>query len=265
MILQFACFLALGVVVGLIAPAAGIAGGLFMVPAFLFLLPLFGVPPDLAVQLAVGSSLGAASLMGVSSVASHARAHNVNWRAFLGLAPGLVAGAVGGGLLSHLLPDAIFNYVFAVLLILVALWLFSGYQPRGERTGDLRYGPPVLVPAGLAIGVIGAMIGIGGGVMLVPLLLFGGLATARAAGTSSAAVFAIVLTGALTYLFVGQSAENLPAWTMGYLYGPAIFATAIPAMIFAPLGARLGRRIPPRLFKRLFALLIIAVAIKLLA
>lgn len=252
-------------VVGLIAPAAGIAGGLFMVPAFLFLLPRFGVPADLVVHLAVGSSLGAASLMGTSSIASHARAHNVNWRAFFNLGPGLAAGAVAGGFFSQLLGDAALKTIFAGLLLGVALWLFSGYEPRGSKADNIRFGACTLVPAGFIIGVIGAIMGIGGGVMLVPLLLFAGLPGARAAGTSSAAVFVIVLTGALTYLFVGQAAADSPAWTLGYLYGPAIVFTAAPAMICAPIGARLGRRLPPGLFKRLFALLIIAAAIKLLA
>lgn len=264
MIVEIVSFLVLGAVVGLVAPAAGIAGGLFMVPAFLFLLPRFGVPDALVAHMAAGSSLAAATLMGVSSTRAHARAHNVNWQAFLSLAPGLVAGAIGGGLLSHTLTGSALEIVFAVLLLAVALWLFIGFKPRDEADGSLSFSWRVLVPAGFVIGGIGALLGIGGGIMMVPLLLFGGLATARTAGTSSAAVFVIVLVGALTYLFTGLGNPDLPAWTAGYLYGPAILFTAASAILCAPLGARLGRRLSPNLFKRLFALLLVIVAVKLL-
>lgn len=262
--IEILCFLALGAVVGLIAPAAGIAGGLFMVPAFLFLLPRFGVPDSLVAHLAAGSSLAAAALMGVSSVRAHAQAGNVYWPAIVHLAPGLIAGAVAGGLLSHALAGSSLEIIFAILLLAVAGWLFAGFKPRGGPEGMLGFGWRVLVPSGFVIGGLGALLGIGGGIMLVPLLIFGGLTTARASGSSSTAVFVIVLTGAITYLLAGMGRPDLPAWTAGYLYGPAVLATAASAMLFAPLGARLGRRLPPLLFKRLFALLLLGVAIKLL-
>src|SRR5690625_4286014 len=181
MIVEIVSFLVLGAVVGIVAPAAGIAGGLFMVPAFLFLLPRFGVPEALVVHVAAGSSLAAATHMGGSSTRAHARAHHVNWQAFLSLVPGLVAGAIRGGCVSHSLTGSTLELVFAGLLLAVAMWLFAGFKPRGAADGSLGFTWRVLVPAGFIIGGIGALLGIGGGIMTVPLLLFGGLTTARAA------------------------------------------------------------------------------------
>ncbi len=261
---EIGLFLGLGVVIGLIAPAAGIAGGLLMVPAFLFIFPRFGIPAGLDAHLAVGSSLGAASLMGLASVPAHARAGNVDWRTFAALAPGLVAGGILGGVLAHLLTDRMLDIVFAALLVAIALWLAAGFRPRGGEAGRQSVRFTLTLPVGFAIGAIGTLIGIGGGVMLVPFLIAAGLATARAAGTSSAAVWVVVLTGAVTNIVTGQSAAGLPAGAFGFLYLPAVFVTAAAAMLCAPFGARLGRALPPSLFRRLFALLLIAVAIKLL-
>jgi len=262
MLTEIGLFLALGALVGLVAPAAGIGGGLLMVPSFLFLFPRFGIGPGLAAHLAVGSSVGAATLMSLSSVSAHARHGSVEWRVFAGLVPGLAAGAVAGGLVAHWLPDAVLHRIFAGLMLIIALWLFAGFQPGAHK--ELRRPSAVwTVPVGFGIGAVSTMIGIGGGAMIVPFLLLAGMESAAAVGTSSAGVFVTVLTGSVVYMIAGRSAPGLPAGSLGYLYGPAVLGTAVTAMAFAPLGALIGRRLAPRLFKRLFALLLVGVAVKL--
>lgn len=263
MSLEIGLYLALGVVVGIVAPAAGIGGGLFMVPAFLILFAHLGIAPGLVAHLAVGSSVAAAALISVSSVLAHARRGNVNWRTFAAMAPGLAAGAVLGGLIAHWLPDAALHRIFAGLLLALALYLFAGLEPK-ERHRETPPGAAVAVPAGFGIGAVATMVGIGGGSMVVPFLLMSGLSSARAAGTSSAAVLATVLAGSATYIVAGRGVGGLPPGALGYVYGPAVLGTAATAMLFAPLGARIGQALPPRLFKRLFALLLVAVAVELL-
>ncbi len=261
--LEIGLYLALGALVGLIAPAAGIGGGLLMVPAFLFIFPRFGIAPTLAAHMAVGSSVAAATLMSLSSVRSHARRNGVDWQVFVGLAPGLIVGAVLGGLIAHWLPDIVLHRIFAGLMLAIALWLAAGFEPHAHGESQ-RPQARLTLPVGFAIGAIGTMVGIGGGSMIVPFLLFAGMASVFAIGTSSAAVFVTVLTGSIVYIFAGRTAADLPAGALGYLYGPAILATAATAMTFAPLGARIGRALNPRLFQRLFSLLLVAVAVKLL-
>lgn len=263
MILEIGLYLALGAVVGIIAPAAGIGGGLLMVPAFLLLFPRFGIAPELVAHLAVGSSVGAATLTSLSSIRAHASRQGVDWRVFAGLAPGLAAGAVLGGLIAHWLPDVVLHRVFAGLMLAIALWLATGFEPRTHEASQ-RPSPRLTVPVGFAIGTVSTMVGIGGGSIIVPFLLLAGMSSVFAIGTSSAAVFVTVLTGSIVYILAGGETPGLPAGALGYLYGPAVLATAAAAMAFAPLGARIGRALPPRLFKRLFALLLVAVAVKLL-
>ncbi len=263
MLIEIGLFLALGVLVGFIAPAAGIGGGLLMVPAFLIVFSRFGIAPNLAAHLAVGSSVAAATLMSASSMRAHARHGAVEWSVFVLLVPGLMLGAILGGLVAHWLPDTMLHRLFAALMLLVALWLVIGLEPHAH--GDSHRPPPwAAVGAGFLIGTVATMVGIGGGAMIVPFLLLFGMASASAVGTSSAAVFATVLTGSIVYMIVGHGVANLPAGAIGYVYGPAVLGTAVTAMLVAPLGARVGRRLPPRLFKRLFALLLVGVAVKLL-
>ncbi|MGH8225040.1 MAG: sulfite exporter TauE/SafE family protein [Gammaproteobacteria bacterium] len=261
--LEIGLYLALGAFVGIVAPAGGIGGGLLMVPAFLFIFPRFGIAPSLVAHLAVGSSVAASTLMSLSSMRAHARRRGVDWQVFAGLAPGLIAGAVIGGLVAHWLPDTLLHNIFAGLMLAIALWLAVGFQPHTHGESR-RPSARLTLPVGFVIGTVGTMVGIGGGSMIVPFLLFAGMASVFAIGTSSAAVFVTVLTGSIVYIFAGRATPGLPAGALGYLYGPAIIATAATAMAFAPLGARIGRALPQHLFKRLFSLLLIVVAVKLL-
>lgn len=263
MMVEIGLFLGLGVVVGIVAPAAGIGGGLLMVPAFLFLFARLGIAPGLVAHLAVGSSVAAASLTSASSLVAHARRGNVRWQTFAALAPGVVLGAVLGGLIAHWLPDSVLHDIFAGLMLAIALYLVAGLEPRA-RSAERPPAPGLAAPVGFAIGTTATMVGIGGGSMIVPFLLVSGLPSARAAGTSTAAVLTTVVTGAVTYMLAGRGVAGLPPGAFGYLYGPAVVATGASAVVFAPLGARIGNALPPRLFKRLFALLLVAVAVELL-
>lgn len=264
MFAEIGLFLGLGAFVGLIAPAAGIGGGLLMVPAFLWIFPAFGMSQDMAAHFAVGSSVAAASIMSISAIRAHARNESIDWHIFFSLAPGLVVGAIVGGLVAHNLPGQLLHRIFGGLMLLLAINLAFGRIPA-ERSGAGR--PPLrfTIPIGLVIGEVGAMVGIGGGAMIVPFLLFNGVKSQRAAGTSSAAVLATVLTAAVTYLFVGGGGAHAPAYSQGYLYGPAIIATAATAVVFAPLGAKIAKRLPSHIFRRFFAILLVVIAIRMLA
>jgi len=263
MVIELGLFLALGMVVGLVAPAAGIGGGVLMVPAFLVIFPAFGIAPDMAAHMAVGSSVGAAALMSLSAVHAHARNGAVDWRVFKALAPGLIVGAVIGGVIAHGLPDDILRRVFGALMLLLAIYLVWGRQPH-EWRHSAGPSPRTALSAGFVIGEVGSMVGVGGGSMIVPFLLFQGLHSQRVAGTSSAGVLVAALTAAITYILVGRESPGLPAYSLGYLYGPAVTATAITAMLLAPLEAKIAQHLPRKRFQRLFAILLLIIAVRML-
>jgi uncharacterized membrane protein YfcA len=118
--------------------------------------------------------------------------------------------------------------------------------------------------AGVGIGAVSAVVGIGGGSMTVPLLVWRGVAPVRAVGTSSACGVAIGLASAAGYA-LHAPAGALPEHAIGYVYLPAAIGVAIASVLAAPYGTRLAHRISGTALKRVFAgfLLLVAATIVL--
>ena len=123
-----------------------------------------------------------------------------------------------------------------------------------------------LTMLGLVIGISSVIIlvGIGGGTLSVPFLLWNNLDMRKAIGTSAAIGFPIALAGCFGYIVNGWNAANLPPYSFGYIYLPSLFGIVIVSMFTAPLGARLAQTLPVPKLKKCFALLLIVVGIRML-
>jgi uncharacterized membrane protein YfcA len=106
----------LGIVVGLAASFTGLGGGFVIVP----LLVALGFTP----QRAVGTSFAAILLVGLSSLAGHAKLAEVDWKAGLLLGAGGVIGAQVGPRILQNVPGPLFQKLFAGVLFALALWMF---------------------------------------------------------------------------------------------------------------------------------------------
>ena len=134
----------------------------------------------------------------------------------------------------------------------------------------MRSGIAVPAPAGLpmtaagtGIGALSAIVGIGGGSMTVPLLVWRGVAPVRAVGTSSACGVAIGLASAFGYA-LHAPADALPHYAIGYVYLPAAIGVAVASVLAAPYGTRLAHRLSGQALKRVFAAFLLTVGGSLL-
>jgi uncharacterized membrane protein YfcA len=112
------------------------------------------------------------------------------------------------------------------------------------------------------IGAVSAVVGIGGGSMTVPLLVWRGVAPVRAVATSSACGVAIGLSAAASYASA-PGAQGMPPGSLGYVFLPAAIGTVLTSLPMAPYGARLAHRIDGRVLKRIFAAFLVAMALLL--
>ena len=250
-----------GAAAGVLAGLFGVGGGLIMVPALAFLLPLQGVQSAVVMQVAIGTSLAVISATSVSSMLAHQRRGGVLWRAFRALAPGLALGALLGALVAHVLSGTVLQRIVGVGAVLVALQMFLDLQPRAARTLP---GPAGLFGAGTVIGALSSLIGIGGGSLTVPFLSWRGVAMRQAVGTAAACGVPIAWAGAAGFVAAGWGVPGRPAFSLGYVALSAFAGLAVASVLTAPLGARLAHRLPPRVLKRAFAVLLLVIGIVLL-
>lgn len=255
-------FLLLGSVVGLLAGLFGVGGGIVTVPVLILGLPLVGVPTAHAIHMAVGTSLATIVVTSVSSIRAHHRRGGVIWSEFRHLAPGILIGAWLGGIIANMLAGPVLQRIFGLFAIGVGLRMVLLDRADGQgRT--VRAVAKSLI--GVLIGLVSAMVGIGGGALTVPFLHAAGVDMKRAVATSSACGLPIAVAGAGSFMVAGWGVEDLPAGSLGYVYWPVALIVVLTSALLAPVGASLAHRLPGSRLRRIFGLFLTAVGIKLLA
>jgi uncharacterized membrane protein YfcA len=256
-------YLAVGCLAGLLSGLFGVGGGIVIVPLLALALPSQGIAEHLVMRLAVATSLASIIATSISSVIAHQRRGAVQWRWVQRLAPGIVLGVAAGAVLAENLPGALLKQLFAVFLLYVAARLLLTRPAPAAAPGQA---PATWRDrlAGIGIGGLSAIIGIGGGTLTVPYLVRRQLAMAQAVATSSACGLPIAIAGALAYLYLGWNRPDLPAYSSGYIYWPAFAGIALCSTACAPGGAWLAHRLPALQLKRLFALLLCLISARLL-
>lgn len=254
-------YLSLGAMAGLLAGLLGVGGGLVVVPVLLFLYLFQGFPAQHAMHLAVGSSLMTVVFTSVASAASHHHHGVVRWAAVAALVPGIVVGALLGAGLAELISGHALRSVFGLFELVVAAQLLLGFRPAPHR--ELPVGLPLAV-TGAGIGALSALLGIGGGTLSVPFLLWCNVSMHQAVGTSAACGLPIALAGAAGFIATGWDEPGLPPWSSGYVYWPAVASVVAGSALFAPLGARLAHRMRVASLKRAFAGVLAIIGLRML-
>lgn len=187
------------------------------------------------------------------------------WPTVAWMVPGLLLGGWLGSGLAVYLDDDVLRWVVAIYCLIAGAQMAFGGTRKGGATGE-SVAPPrgwPMTAAGTGIGAMSAVVGIGGGSMTVPLLVWRGIAPVRAVGTSSACGVAIAIGSALGYA-LHAPAGALPEHAVGYVYLPAAIGVAIASVLAAPWGTRLAHAIGGTALKRVFAIFMVVMGISIL-
>ncbi|QOR39673.1 sulfite exporter TauE/SafE family protein [Billgrantia diversa] len=254
-------YLAVGAVAGTMAGLFGVGGGLIIVPALVFAFGLQGVDAGVIMHLAVGTSLATILVTGASSAWAHFQRDSIRREWFLFLLPGLMLGAIAGVFVAGALSGGLLGTLFGVFVVLMALRMALGISPRAGRAAPGRLAMGL---AGMIIGGVSALFGIGGGTLCVPWLSRCGASMTQAVGTSAACGLPIALFGALTFIVVGWGNPALPSGATGFVMWPAFLGIVLASVPFARLGVRLAHVLSARVLRLAFAALLLIVGLRFL-
>jgi uncharacterized membrane protein YfcA len=225
--------LAAGGLAGVLSALFGIGGGIVLVPVLHYLLGFGWVE---ATQL----SLVAIMVQSPTGVWQHARRGAVDWKVALPLAlAGLVGVFLGAALQPHL-ATAWLKVLFAALMLLAALRLALPKAHLEPSAAARRLGPVGLSALGLFAGVIAKLLGIGGGLVTVPVLTLTGLPVHLAVGSS------------LVPVFTNAAVASSQAFAQGLDWLPAV-PLALGALAGVPFGARMAHAMKEQGLRRVFA------------
>jgi uncharacterized membrane protein YfcA len=266
---------ALGFGAGVIGALLGLGGGIFLVPALTLGLGLpFGQ--------AAGTSLVGVAATSAGGAGSYVRAGITNIRLAVLLAVATVAAAVGASYVAQLIDVRILRTLFAALLLYTAVSMLRESRPttRPADAGSEELPPPPVeewtipgsyrdakgrhlvyrigrIPLGMAAsllgGTISGLLGVGGGLVQVPVMhLLMGVPLRVATGTSSYLIGITATASALIY----YARSNI---------NPLVAApVALAVFAGARVGAYLGQRLPSRTIKRVFAVIALFMAVQMI-
>jgi uncharacterized membrane protein YfcA len=178
-----------GLLAGFLSGLFGVGGGILIVPALVLLL-------GFSQRLAHGTSLAAVLPIAISSMASYALEDKVDWPVAMLLAAGAVAGAVIGTHVLHLLPHRALSVIFVALLLATAARLLVDHSEALGRSELTVGGAIALVLIGIVTGILAGLLGVGGGIVMVPAMVVGfGIPSAIAKGTSLAVIIPTSIMG----------------------------------------------------------------------
>jgi uncharacterized membrane protein YfcA len=260
---ELLAYLGTGAIAGLLAGLLGIGGGLVIVPALAALYSLRDFPAENLMHFAIGTSLATIVPTSLASLLSHHRRGGIHWQAVRGLAPGIVPGALGGAWLAGQITSPGLRLLFGVFELLVALQLLVGRQPAAHHPLP---GASKLGLAGAVIGMVSALLGIGGGTLTVPFLLWNRVDILRAVGTAAACGLPVALAGAAAFAAGAAGGGGSPAGLhTGFIYWPAVAGIVSTSILAAPLGARLAHYLPKPVLQRTFALVLALIGLRMVS
>lgn len=240
---------------------AGLLSGFFGVGAGIIVTPLLVLVLHFAQKRAQATSLVMVSCAATAGLITYATASYVAWLPALFIILGSLTGVWIGSHFVQKIPDRKLQLAFGLFLILIALYmLLSNPDAAASKLPDLTALPNLTalvaigyLLTGLAMGILAALLGIGGGILLIPMLIyFFGFSQLLASGTSLVVMIPTALLGATRL-----SRAGLTDWPMGLRLG-------VGAACGALVGALLAQRVSSSVLHIGFALLLIAIASQML-
>lgn len=250
--MEYAIFIGLGVVAGVLSGMIGIGGGVVLVPALSVVLAAV-VPPEHLLKTAIATSLASIIFTGAWAAWRQWRAGMMDVQKVAWLSGGTAAGSLFGGLLAPHVPADVLRGLFGVFALYVGLQMLLGLQPRFKIEFNRKTG----IAAGVATGAASSWIGIGGGSFIVPFLNSVGESHVKIAGTSSGVSVVVAFFATAGYALTAHLQGVELAHQIGYVNIPALLGIVVGSLAGVLVGIRVARWSSAAAVKRVFAVILL--------
>lgn len=254
---------AAGVVSGLLAGIFGIGGGAILVPVFYQMFGYLDVPEAVRMHLSIGTSIAIIVPTSVRSFTSHRLRGAVDTDLLKSWIVALPFGAILASVIAALISSVGLRLIFVGIALLVALRML--FNRDTWRVGsDLPKGIGNQL-AGVVIGTLSGLMGIGGGVLNNTYMTSFGRPIHQAVATSSGVGVLISIPGIVGYIWAGWGEPGLPPFSTGFINWVAVALIVPIALVVTPWGVRLAHSMSKRQLEIGFGIFLILVALRFLA
>ncbi|MCD6600248.1 MAG: sulfite exporter TauE/SafE family protein [Dehalococcoidia bacterium] len=255
--------LATGIVVGFASGLLGVGGCFIMIPVQFWVYTAMGLPADIAIRVAFGTNLFVVLPTAMSGAWGHQRKGAVWWKAALVLGGCGLIGAYGGATIATHMPGSILKVIFGATILAGGVRMLTAKPP--EVIEEPRDNPWLWVAWGLPLGIITGLIGIGGGVLMIPVMVLAlKFKMHQAVGTSTAMMILTSLGGLIGYIVNGIGVAGIPSPHIGYVHIWSWLALTITSVGMAQVGATTAHKLPAKQLRWIFIAVMFYMGLKMI-
>lgn len=253
---------AAGAAIGFLAGVFGVGGGAISVPVFFEIFGALGYPPDVAMPVAVGTSLAVIVPTSIISARGHHKKGTLDPEVLRAWALPVLLGVLLGAVIARFAVPVVFQSVFVVVASINAVKLLSG--GKGWQLRETLPGALAMRLGGMMIGLVSAIMGIGGGAVSTLFLTLHGVPIHRAISTSAGVGVLIAIPGTIGYILAGLGRAGLPPGSLGFVSVFAFALTIPTSLLTTRFGVALAHRLPSRSLEVAFGSFLVLVAARFL-
>lgn len=227
-----------GAIAGFLAGLFGIGGGAILVPVLYEAFRWFDTPDSVKTHLAIGTSLAVIVPTSLSSFRAHYKRKAPDMDLLKSWLLPVPLGVAAASVIAAGTSGEILRSIFALLAAAMGLKLI--FSRDATSVGDRLPRNPAKAMVGFVIGLLSALMGVGGGILNNTFMTMFGRPVHQAIATSSGVGVLISLPGVIGFIWAGWGAEGLPAFSTGYVNWMAVALTIPMTMLAAPQGARVA-------------------------
>jgi uncharacterized membrane protein YfcA len=261
--MQIIILLVTGLAIGFISALLGIGGGIIMTPVQYWVYTSNGLGADIAIKISFATTLAVIFPTAASGVWQHQKTGRIYWKAAIFMGIFTAIGSFIGAMISAHIPGSALKIAFGAVTLALAGRMLAVKISDAKR--PIRENLWLWCGLALPVGIMTGILGLGGGIFVVPVLvLVLRFRIHNAMATSMAMLLFTSAGGIAGYVLSGAQAANLPPLTFGYILWPAWAALAIGSIAMAQVGSRVAPRVPGKYLNYAFVALLFYVSLDML-
>jgi len=252
-----------GIAVGLASGLLGVGGCFIMVPVQFWVLTQMGIDPTIAIRIAFGTNLAVVLPTAISGAYGHNKKGAVLWKQAAYLGAFGFCGAILGAYIASNLPGDVLKTAFGLVIVLGAVRMLTAKPMKIDE--EPSESPMLYAIAGIFLGLVSGIIGIGGGVVMIPIMVLGlRFRMHQAVGTSTAVMAITAIGGILSYMYNGWDVPDLPPYSLGYVNMLQLVLLAGTSVPMAFVGSKVAHMLSHKNLMNIFIIVMLYMGLKMI-
>ncbi|MFC1928262.1 sulfite exporter TauE/SafE family protein [Chloroflexota bacterium] len=252
-----------GIAVGFVGGLLGLGGAFIMGPVQYLVYVNIGIPEEVAIKLALGTNLLVILPTAISGTWRHHRKGMVFWKAAFIMGSCSLISSFGGAAIATHLPGTVLRIAFGTTILVSGIRMLTSRLPQVEE--EPKDNPWLWAAWALPVGVVSGLLGVGGGIVAIPVMTLALRFKMHNAIATSLAMMILTSTGGVIgYIINGIGVPDLPAYSIGYINLQSWFLLTVTSIGMVQVGAITAHHLAAKQVRYIFITIMLYMGLKML-